>query len=198
MTIFGSFCVTKIVELLAQARRMAILKVGTDHAIPKVSAAEGEVKGVSHMRKLAVQKLVRGFTLIELMIVVAIIGILAAIAIPNFLKFQCRAKQSEAKGQLKSLLVAEESYRAEESLYQNVAKTGAAGINANTIGWAPKGSKIRYNYEAAETGGTADPSFIATATGDETVEKILEGDVWQINDAVDLKLQGPTTNACNK
>ncbi len=44
-----------------------------------------------------------GFTLIELMIVVAIIGILAAIAIPNFIRFQARARQSEANVNLKSL-----------------------------------------------------------------------------------------------
>ncbi len=44
-----------------------------------------------------------GFTLIELMIVVAIIGILAAIAIPNFVRFQARARQSEANTNLKSL-----------------------------------------------------------------------------------------------
>jgi type IV pilus assembly protein PilA len=44
-----------------------------------------------------------GFTLIELMIVVAIIGILAAIAIPNFQRFQARARQSEVNVNLKSL-----------------------------------------------------------------------------------------------
>jgi prepilin-type N-terminal cleavage/methylation domain-containing protein len=47
----------------------------------------------------------RGFTLIELMIVVAIIGILAAIAIPNFLRFQARARQSEANANLKTLFI---------------------------------------------------------------------------------------------
>src|SRR6266481_5592785 len=65
------------------------------------------------MKKL-VQK---GFTLIELMIVVAIIGILAAIAIPNFIKFQARAKQSEAKANLKAIFTAQKAFFQNQDRY---------------------------------------------------------------------------------
>ncbi len=58
-----------------------------------------------------------GFTLIELMIVVAIIGLLAAIAIPNFQNYQCKARQSEAKYSLGIILTSQESYISEYDSY---------------------------------------------------------------------------------
>ncbi len=133
-------------------------------------------------------KIAKGFTLIELMIVVAIIGILAAIAIPNFVKFQCRSKQSEAKGNLKALYVAQESYRAEFDTY--VATCGAAADcqTANNIGFAPKGAKVRYDYANA-TGSTA--GFAANASAKATFVTELSTDNWTITQANDI------TNAAN-
>ena len=68
----------------------------------------------------------KGFTLIELMIVVAIIGILAAIAIPNFIKFQARSKQSEAKANLKAVFTAQKAFFQEKDRFSTL--TGEVGF----------------------------------------------------------------------
>ena len=88
-------------------------------------------------------RLKKGFTLIELMIVVAIIGILAAIAVPNFIKFQARSKQSEVRANLKALWTAEKAYFQEKDTYSNLI---------NAIGFEPERGN-RYSYSL--TGTTA-------------------------------------------
>jgi len=60
-----------------------------------------------------------GFTLVELMVVVAIIGLLSSVAIPNFKKYQSRSKISEAKLQLSAAYTAEQSFFSDYNFYHN-------------------------------------------------------------------------------
>lgn len=67
--------------------------------------------------KLNKMKNQKGFTLIELMIVIAIIGILAAIAIPQFSAYRKRSYDSSAQSDLKNATTAQEAYFVDESRY---------------------------------------------------------------------------------
>jgi len=96
-------------------------------------------KGVRFMKRC-------GFSLIELMVVVAIMAFLAMIAVPNFNRFLAKAKRAEAYMNLSSIYAAEKAYFAENGTYSDVL------MGEKGIGWKPEG-KTYYSYGFAGAEG---------------------------------------------
>ena len=134
----------------------------------------------------------KGFTLIELMIVVAIIGILAAIAIPNFIKFQARAKQGEPKSNLKSFFVAQKSYFSERDTYSSfVADIGMALERGNRYAYWNGGTSLVARTAAAETVASNSTGF-----GMDTFKHNTQTQVGASSGNGTVSAPDATTNIC--
>ena len=105
----------------------------------------------------------KGFSIIELMVVIAIIGILAAIAIPSYMGVQKRAKRSEFKTNLEILRLLEEKYYAENSVYLACAG-GTQDCIDNFSEFRPGDpNNLLYIYSTTLTNGGQ--GFLASAKG---------------------------------
>ena len=129
-----------------------------------------------------------GFTLIEVMIVVALLGVLASVAVPGFLSYQARSRRAEAFLNLQSVARSELSYFATKGIFHGTGLSwpdpvpyGGLGTVKmawdapseaafSELGWEPEG-QVLYTYETnttsvAGSGCTCNECFTATAFGD--------------------------------
>ena len=132
-----------------------------------------------------------GFTLIEVMLVAAITGVLAAAAVPNFLSFSDRAKAAEGKTNLAAIRVAEEAYWSEYGTY--VATTivpnsipGSTPVNWNSdagfarIGWKPEGRVLFAYRVSADDNGLGGELIRFTAEAGSDIDNDGVGNFWAI------------------
>jgi type IV pilus assembly protein PilA len=112
----------------------------------------------------------KGFSLVELMVVVAIIGILASIAIPQFQKFTAKARQGEAKTQLGALAKFQGAFKAEFLGYSNIF---------SVMGYTPEGN-MRYNIGFGDATAIVPTEYtnikgnvaLSTTAGHKTVQNL--------------------------
>ena len=113
---------------------------------------------------------VRGFTLVELMIVVAIVGILAALGLYGFRKYLSSANSGEAKSMLASMKIAQESYRSENLTYAGCDGTAGGAPKASTAGdiatgWLYPRALVDINDRKIQWGGASSVGTCFSAIG---------------------------------
>ena len=124
--------------------------------------------GAEHAVRRRVRR--RGFTFIELMLAIAILGLLAALAVPQFDAYVMRAKRVEAVAGLEALWTAQREYYGAHGVYASSFKQLAFEINGGTLQSPTQYTGGRYTYQLSQPWGETSFYCIATAQ--------LDSDPW--------------------
>ena len=123
------------------------------------------------------RSIMRGFTLVELMIVVVVVSILAAVAIPSYRNYVMRSQRVDATTALLRIQAAEEKYFLQFNAYTDQLVGAAAGLDMPTvtdtgnygldIDWGPAGAGVSYVATATAAAGQLDDVKCVTFTIDQ-------------------------------
>lgn len=120
------------------------------------------------MKAVRMLKTQAGFSLIELMIVVAIIGILATVAIPNFSRFQAKARQANAKSVLSGYFTAQKATYSEFQYFPGNFPGAGQKIEGAQFYRLTTATNTDATTTAAATGNTADTALAETCIATDT------------------------------
>jgi len=156
---------------------------------------------------------IKGFSLVELMVAVGIVGVMSSVAVPKYQKYKVNASRAEAQSSLSSMYTLQQLYYTENDKYGTVAfnyTTSPPSVVTNDIEF-PNNSDYKYQYTATPYSTAARGAVSATAAGvffkgtavskkklGSCAKEVSPGDkdTWCINQDKVLKNDGKAANPC--
>lgn len=141
-----------------QFRPLVVPKLRAGGALPSIHLTKGNAMLRSTHRNA-------GFSLLELMIVVAVIGILSAIALPSYNEYVTRGKIQEATAALSDMRTKMEAYYMDNRRYSSTAGGGTCGIPGGNTPTVAASKYFTYACASSSANASGDQAYTLTATG---------------------------------